>query len=141
MKIYHYGFNEKIITEGIDASIKREATEAINELIYDIYENYFGRDCCVFFNFDKRDVGDILFSVEVEELNEKLLYVANQYLADKLYDKWYKGYNSEDLAVEIKEYVSSIIPFKEYNNQYENPELFYLDSIEPSLLKVEYSYL
>ena len=141
MKIYHYGFKKEIITEGIDAGFKHEDTQAINELIYDIYENYFGRDYCVFFNLDKRDLGDILISVEVEKLDENHLYIADQHLADIIHRQWYRGYSAEDLVNEIKEYVSSIMPFKEYNNQYENPELFYLDSIEPHLLKVEYSYL
>lgn len=138
MKIYHYGFRKEIITEGLDAGIKHEDTQKINDMIYDIYENYFGRDYCVFFNLDRRDEGEILLSVEVNKLNQNLLYIANQELANDIYRNYYKGYNCEDT---IKQYVSSIIPFKNYKNEYENPELMYLDSIDAELLKVEYSYL
>lgn len=138
MKLYHYGFKKEIITEGLNAGLKHKDTEIINDMIYDIYENYFGRDYCIFLNLDKRDEGEILVSVESDKLNQNLLYIANQELANDIYRKCYQGHNCE---ASIKQYVSSIIPFKDYNNEYDNPELMYLDSIEAELLKVEYSYL
>lgn len=139
MKLYHYGFKKEILSEGLDAYFKHSDTKTINNLIFEEFEDYFGRDYCVFLNFDKRDEGEILVSVDSNNLNKELLYVADQDLANSIYEKWYKGYECKEL---IKEYVKSIIPFNEYiENTYENAEIMYLDCIDSDLLVLEKSYI
>ena len=138
MKLYHYGFKKEILLEGLDAYYKHPDTKIINNLIFEEFQDFFGRDYCVFLNFDKRDEGNIQVSVESNSLNSELLYVADQDLANLIYKKWYNG---QDCEKYIKEYVSSIIPFKDYNNNYNNAEIMYLDSISVNLLTLEACYI
>lgn len=136
MKLYHYGFKKEILDEGIISYIKHNDTKIINNLISNIYDGEcFGRDDCVFLNLDFRDIGEVIVSVDLEKLNSDLLYVANQDIANDIYNQWYRGNNCDSL---VKKYVESIKKFKSYSGEYENPEIMYLGDIDSSLLNVEH---
>lgn len=135
MKIYHYSFTKEILESGLDSYIKQAATTEINELIYEIYGDYFGRDVCVFFNFNREDDGEITVSVDTDTLDVDCLYVADQNIANIIYDNWYKG---KDCTSYVQEYVSSIVKFSDYKGQYNHSEIFYTNDIPKELLKVEY---
>ena len=135
IKLYHYSFNDEILSEGILANIKHPDTETINSVISRNHDGEcFNRDYCVFFNLDKRDIGDFIVSVNLKDLNKELLYVADQNIANDLYTKWYNGCPVEELA---KKYVTSIKPLSEYTNEYANPEILYLGDVPATLLNVE----
>ena len=135
MKLYHYAFKKEILSEGIEGFHKHNDTKIINNLISNEFNGEcFGRDYCIFFNLDKRDDGYLTVSVDSSKLDSNLLFVANQNIANLIYKKWYKG---NDTSEAVKEYVSSIKKLSEYNNEYENPEVFYLDDISPDLLHLE----
>lgn len=123
------------MTEGLNSYCKHPDTEAINDLIQESFGECFGRDLCIFLNLDRRDDGYLTVSVDSEKLNSDLLYVANQDIANSIYRKWYRGNDCSEL---IKQYVESIKPFKEYNGEYQNPEVFYTDDIPVEILSVEY---
>lgn len=132
VKLFHYSFKDTIFSEGILANMKHDDTKIINDAISKNHnEKCFGRDYCVFLNFDKRNDGDFVASVDLKDLNHELLYVADQNIANEIYSKFYKGYPVDELS---KQYVASIKPFLEYNGEYSNPELFYLDDIPSGLL-------
>lgn len=135
MKLYHYGFKKEILTEGLDSFCKHPDTGAINELIYESFGECFGRDFCVFLNLDRRDNGYLTVSVDSENLNSELLYIADQDIADSIYRQWYRGNDCSEL---VKKYVSSIMSFNDYNGEYKNPEVFYSDDIPAEMLSVEY---
>ena len=134
MKLYHYTYNENILKEGLDAYYKHPDTIAINDLIINKFGECFGRDYCIFFNLNKVDNGDIIVSVDSSSLDIEQLFVANQDLADDIYRNLYRGNNCDSL---IDDYVNSIMVFDNYNGEYENPEVFYTDSIPANLLKIE----
>lgn len=132
VKLFHYSFKDAIFSEGILANMKHDDTKIINDAISKNHDKEcFGRDHCVFLNFDKRDDGDFVVSVDLKDLNPELLYIADQNIANEIYNKFYKGYPIDELS---KQYVASIKPFLEYNDEYSNPELFYLDDIPSELL-------
>lgn len=135
MKLYHYSFKKEILEEGLDAFCKHPDTGNINNLIYEQFGDCFGRDFCVFLNLDRRDNGHLTVSVDSENLNSELLYVADQDIADLIYSKWYK---EEDCSELVEKYVSSIVKFSEYNGQYKNAEVFYTDDIPANLLSLEF---
>lgn len=135
MKLYHYGFRKNIIEYGLEAFYKHNHTRIINDLIYKEFQECFGRDYCVFLNLDKRDNGDIIVSVDSQSLNSDLLYVADEDIADAIYSNWYRGKDCFNL---VREYVSSIMKLSDYNGEYSNSEVLYLDDIPSDLLKVEY---
>lgn len=137
MKLYHYGFKKEILEEGLLGYYKHNDTEEINELIYEQYGELFKRDYCVFFNLKQIDDGELTVSVDSKSLNEDLLFVANQEAANDIYRCIYNG---EDYKDSITEYVESIMKLKDYNNEYENPEVFYGDDIPSDLLTLEYIY-
>ena len=134
MKLYHYSFNESILTEGIDAYYKHPDTVAINDLIVEQFGECFGRDYCVFFNIDKRDIGDTIVSVDSSNLDAEQLFIADQELADSIYRNWYRGNDCKEL---INDYVTSIMKLQDYNGEYENPEVFYTDCVQSELLNAE----
>lgn len=134
MKLYHYSFSESILSEGLDACEKHPDTKIINSLIFKRHEDCIDRDYCVFLNFDFRNIGDLVVSVKSEDLNEDLLYVANQDIANQIYSEWYRANNTDSL---VDEYVQSIKPFSEYKHEYANAEVMYLGDISPVLLTIE----
>ena len=134
MKLYHYSSNENILKEGLDAYYKHPDTVAINDLIINKFGESFGRDYCVFFNLNKIDNGDIIVSVDSSNLDMEQLFVADQDLADAIYLNWYRGNNCDAI---LDEYFNSIISFKFYNGEYDNPEVFYTDCVSAELLKIE----
>lgn len=135
MKLYHYGLEKTILTEGINSYIKHSDTNIINNLISEVYGKCFNRDVCVFFNLERRDEGIITVSVDSNDLNQELINVADQDLADSIYSEWYRGKDCTDL---IRKYVSSIKKLKDYKGEYENPEIFYEDDIPSNLLHLEF---
>lgn len=135
MKLYHYSFTESILEEGLEPFIKHKDTCLINNLIFEQFYDCFGRDYCVFLNQDKRDLGELIVSVDIDDLNNEFIYVANQDLADDIYRAWYKGNNYAEI---VKKYVNSIVKFSDYNNEYKNSEIFYTEYIKPELLMIEY---
>lgn len=134
MKLYHYTNDERILKEGILSYIKHDDTLLINELVKKYTDDIYDRDNCVFLSFDKRNEGDIIVSIDVNNLNKDYLYVANQLLANEIFSNFYKG--KED-SVLIKNYINSIIPFEQYKGQYEYAELLYQDNIPAIYLKQE----
>ena len=135
MKFYHYAFNQEILSKGLSASIKHQDTETINNLIAAQHDGEcFGRDYCVFLNFDNRDIGDFSVSVDSDSLDKDLIFIANQEIANNIYSKWYRGQDTVELT---KKYVESIKTFSEYCNDYLNPEIMYLDDISSELISLE----
>lgn len=134
MKLYHYTNNKNVLKEGLKSWIKHEDTEIINNLIEKFSDDLYSRDDCIFLSFKKSDLGDIIISVNSESLNKDLLFVANQDLANEIYSNYYYDRNNESI---VKNYIKSIVSFKDYNGDYENPEIIYQDSIPLNLLKLE----
>ena len=137
MKLYHYSNAEAILEEGLRCWYKHTDTDVINDLIYEVCDDYLYRNSCIFFNFDKRDDGDIVVSVNINDLNKDLLYVADQDLADRIYSLYYKGKDCIEL---VKQYVDSIVKLEDYDNSYENSEVFYIDDVPIELLNIETIY-
>lgn len=135
MRLYHYGLKKSILTEGINSYIKHPDTSIINNLIIEVFGECFNRDICVFFNLERRDEGIVTVSVDSNDLNQELINVADQDLADSIYSEWYRGKDCTDL---IRKYVSSIKKLKDYNGEYKNPEIFYEDDIPANLLTLEF---
>lgn len=134
MKLYHYGFKRDILEEGLVAFYKHVDTNLINHLIRKSFGECFGRDYCVFFNLDRRDEGNITVSVDSKNLDSNLLYVADQDIANAIYSTWYKD---GDYSKLVEQYVSSIVRFEDYNREYSNAEVFYLDDVPVELLNIE----
>lgn len=137
MKLYHYSLEKKILDEGINSFIKHEHTSIINSLINEFSTKCLDRQFCVFFNLDRRDDGAITVSVDSEKLNSDLLYVADQTMADVIFDKYING---KDYSDAVKKYVSSIMNLKDYNGEYDNPEVYYAEDVPAELLSVEFLY-
>lgn len=136
MKLYHYSFKKEILEEGLDAFYKHADTKIINNLICESFGECFGRDFCIFLNLDRRDDGYLTVSVDSENLDSELLYIADQDIANLIYKTWYRG---DDCSKLVKEYVSSIMHLKDYNGEYINAEVFYVDDIPAKMLTVEFS--
>ena len=136
MKLYHYSNNENILKEGLLSYIKHEDTELINYLINLYDDDLYNRNDCLFLTFDKRDLGDIIVSVDIDLLNKDLLFVADQEIANNIFSNYYRGNDVEEL---VKKYTKSIVSFKDYKREYKNPEILYQNSIPLSFLKIEES--
>lgn len=134
MKLYHYSNNENILKEGLLSYIKHEDTKLINYLISLYDDDLYDRNNCLFLTFDKKDLGDILVSVDTELLNKDLLLVADQEIANDIFSNYYRGNDVEEL---VKKYTKSIIPFNDYKGEYKNPEILYQDDIPSSFLIIE----
>lgn len=134
MKLYHYSEKKKILKEGLISSYKHEDTLLITNLINQYGDDIYGRNDCVFLTFKLKDFATYIVSVESTTLNENFLLVADLDLANEIYSRYYQG---KDVEESVKKYIDSIINFKDYKQNYRNPEVLYQGDIPPHLLKVE----
>lgn len=122
-KILYHGTDEyklkrimkdKLILSYTDNLEQSECTSIINNLLND-YADERVRDDAVFLtdSEDSVDWYEYKLEINVENLNTNLLSVADNHLADKIYDAYYYD-NNEEIDFYIKSYLESIISFDEY---------------------------
>ncbi|MDF2879981.1 MAG: hypothetical protein K0R54_538 [Clostridiaceae bacterium] len=131
MILYHYTNNvNKIKKEGINRYYKSNSTDIINDCILKVKEELpIDRDYCIYLSFDKRNDGNYICEIDINDLNIDNLYVANEHFADIIYDSYMTG---KDYGKYIEDYCNSVVPFNEYLNKevkYEKAEVIYLGEV------------
>lgn len=145
MKLYHgtWESNFKKILESsklLCNYYSSETTELLNEII----EEYLGEDLCsgcVYLSGDVEatEAYDYVVIVDTDDLNTRLLYVADNRLKDQILYEYHRNTSEDEKKARlkhlVKEYAKSFITFKDYMEIKESydkehyPEFLYFGDI------------
>lgn len=143
MKFYHgtwFDNYENIKQEGIRNLFvtKSEATEVMDEFIYRLLDGCEKRKNAVYLSDDMDCVMgfDNQFEVDIRCLDTNHLFVGDFEKSDMFYIAIMS--NGSDISGRARDYVESIIPFKDYTDDYKAPEYLYFQSISrENLIEVD----